>query len=335
MCDTERFELHGGGTLGPPLDPDCSAPTVVRHMYRTEEGAWAPMADPERVPGDAARTTTSTGHRVPYTVRVETGTVNRSIYETALLYTPGDPGPDPWQPPRGWNRRLVYTFGGGCAGGWYVQGARTAGVLDHGMLSQGYAVASASLNVFGNNCNDLLAAETAAAVVQRFSLTHGAPDLTLGRGSSGGAYQAHQIGDNQPGLLDGLLVSHSFPDVAFSVVPTATDALLLHEYAREHPGALSREEQRAVSGFARWTPSASSPGRPTASTPRACARTGCPNGCAASCTRTPATSTGPTPRPACRAAPGQRRRPVRPGSRRPVRPGPSWTARSTPTSSCT
>ncbi|WP_433701470.1 DUF6351 family protein [Nocardiopsis sp. CA-288880] len=252
VCDTERFELHGGGTLGPPLDPDCSAPTVVRHMYRTEEGAWAPMADPDRVPGDAARTTTSTGHRVPYTVRVETGTVNRSIYETALLYTPGDPGPDPWQPPRGWNRRLVYTFGGGCAGGWYVQGTRTAGVLDHGMLSQGYAVASASLNVFGNNCNDLLAAETAAAVVQRFSLTHGAPDLTLGRGSSGGAYQAHQIGDNQPGLLDGLLVSHSFPDVAFSVVPTATDALLLHEYAREHPGALSREEQRAVSGFARW-----------------------------------------------------------------------------------
>ncbi|MEE2040048.1 DUF6351 family protein [Nocardiopsis sp. CT-R113] len=252
VCDTERFDLHGGGTLGPPLDADCSAPTVVRHMYRTADGSWAPMADPDRVPGDAAETTTSTGRRVPYTVRVETGTVNRSIYETALLYTPGAPGPDPWRPPEGWNRRLVYTFGGGCAGGWYVQGARTAGVLDHGMLSQGYAVASASLNVFGHNCNDLLAAETAAAVAQRFALTHGAPDLTFGWGASGGAYQAHQIADNQPGLLDGVLVSQSFPDVGFSVVPTAADALLLREYTRAHPGALSREQQRAVSGFARW-----------------------------------------------------------------------------------
>ncbi|WP_159943288.1 DUF6351 family protein [Nocardiopsis sp. FR26] len=249
VCGTDRFPLHGGGTLGPPLDEDCSAETVVRHMYRTEGGDWEPVPDPGRVPRDAATTTTSTGARVPYTVRVETGTVNRSVYETAVLYTPGLPEPDPWSPPEGWNRRLVYKFGGGCPGGWYTQGSRTAGVLDHGMLSRGYAVASASLNVFGNNCNDLLAAETTAAVKQRFSLTHGAPDLALGWGSSGGAYQAHQIADNQPGLLDGVLVSQAFPDVAFSVVPAVTDALLLREYTRAHPGALSREEQRAVSGF--------------------------------------------------------------------------------------
>lgn len=252
VCDTERFELHGGGTLGPPLDADCSAPTVVRHLYRTAGGSWASMDDPDRVPSDAAETTTSTGRRVPYTVRVETGTVNRSIYETALLFTPGAADPDPWRPPEGWNRRLVYTFGGGCAGGWYVQGGRTGGVLDHGMLSQGYAVASSSLNVFGHNCNDLLAAETMAAVAQRFALTHGAPELTLGWGASGGAYQAHQIGDNQPGLLDGVLVSQSFPDVGFSVAPTTADALLLREYTRAHPGALSRDQQRAVSGFGRW-----------------------------------------------------------------------------------
>lgn len=252
VCDTDRFPLHGGGTLGPPLDEACSAETVVRHVYRTTEGEWAPMPDPDRVPRDAAETVTSTGRRVPYTVRVETGTVNRSIYETAMLHTPGPEAPDPWSPPEGWNRRLVYKFGGGCAGGWYVQGARTAGVLDHGMLSRGYAVASASLNVFGNNCNDLLAAETMSAVKQRFSLTHGVPDLTLGWGSSGGAYQAHQIADNQPGLLDGVLVSQSFPDVGFSVVPVVTDALLLHDYTRTHPDALTREEQRAVSGFLRW-----------------------------------------------------------------------------------
>ncbi|WP_232832191.1 DUF6351 family protein [Nocardiopsis sp. FIRDI 009] len=252
VCDTDSFTLHGGGTLGPALDEDCSAPTVVRHMYRTTGGAWAAMPDPGRVPDDAARTTTSTGAEVPYTVRVETGTANRAIYETAVLFTPGADGPDPWHAPEGWNRRLVYKFGGGCKGGWYVQGSRTAGVLDHGMLSRGYAVASATLNVFGFNCNDLLAAETTAAVRERFVLAHGAPDLTLGWGSSGGAYQAHQIADNYPGLLDGVVVSQSFPDVLTSLVPAAVDALLLDAYARKHPQALSRDQQLAVSGFPSW-----------------------------------------------------------------------------------
>ena len=36
------------------------------------------------------------------------------------------------------------------------------------MLRQGYAVASSSLNVFGNNCNDVLAAETMMMVKERF-----------------------------------------------------------------------------------------------------------------------------------------------------------------------
>ncbi|WP_017597736.1 DUF6351 family protein [Nocardiopsis lucentensis] len=252
VCDTDSFDLHGGGTLGPALDEDCSAPTVVRHMYRTAGGAWAAMPDPDRVPDDAARTTTSAGAEVPYTVRVETGTANRAIYETAVLFTPGADGPDPWHAPEGWNRRLVYKFGGGCKGGWYVQGSKTAGVLDDGMLSRGYAVASATLNVFGFNCNDLLAAETMSAVRERFVLAHGAPDLTLGWGSSGGAYQSHQIADNYPGLLDGVVVSQSFPDVLTSLVPAAADALLLDTYAREHPDALTRDQQLAVSGFPSW-----------------------------------------------------------------------------------
>ena len=181
--------------------------------------------------------------------RVETGTVNRSVYETAVLHTPAEEDPDPWTAPQNWNGRLVYKFGGGCTGGWYVQGRDTAGVLDSPMLARGYAVASASLNVFGNNCNDLLAAETMSAVHQRFVTTMGVPHSTLGWGNSGGAYQAHQITDNYPGLLDGIVVSQAFPDVGFSVVPVVTDALLLREYAREHPGELDRVEQHAVSGF--------------------------------------------------------------------------------------
>ncbi|WP_230479894.1 DUF6351 family protein [Nocardiopsis kunsanensis] len=251
LCDTDRFEPAGGGgaTLGPALDEDCSARTVVRHVYRDTDGRWHPLPGPGVVPSDADTATTAAGTRVPFVARVETGTVNRSVYETAVLHTPEEEEPDPWTAPRRWNGRLVYKFGGGCTGGWYVQGPDTAGVLDAPMLERGYAVASASLNVFGNNCNDLLAAETMSAVHQRFVTTMGVPHSTLGWGNSGGAYQAHQIADNYPGLLDGIVVSQAFPDVGFSVVPVVTDALLLREYAREHPGELDRVEQHAVSGF--------------------------------------------------------------------------------------
>ncbi len=252
VCQTEDFQLAWGDHLGTPLDEDCSVETVVGYVYRTTGGEFVPLPEGVRLPSDVASTTTSTGEEVPYTVRVETGTANRAVYETAVLHDPRDPEPDPWTAPEGWNRRLVYKFGGGCPGGWFAQGHRTAGVVDHGMLAQGYAVASASLNVFGQNCDDLLAAETMNAVRERFVLAHGVPDHTLGWGASGGAYQSHQIADNYPGLLDGIVVSQSYPDVGFATVPAVTDALLLRSYAETHPDALTREQQRAVSGFGTW-----------------------------------------------------------------------------------
>ncbi|MFD0852379.1 DUF6351 family protein, partial [Actinomadura adrarensis] len=153
----------------------------------------------------------------------------------------------------GWNHRLIYTFGGGCRRGWYTQGKSTGGVLDETMLSRGYAVASASLNVFGSNCNDLLAAETMMMVRERFVEAYGSPRFTIGWGSSGGSYQSHQIADNHPGLLDGIIVGQSFPDVASATNITLFDARLLEHYFNEvAPDAFTEDEQRQVAGFRRW-----------------------------------------------------------------------------------
>jgi hypothetical protein len=168
-----------------------------------------------------------------------------------MLHDPAnEPGPDPWQSPAGWNRRLVYTFGGGCVNGWFRQGATTGGVTDDVMLRQGYAVASASLNVFGNNCNDLLAAETMMMVKERFVEAYGAPRFTIGWGCSGGSYQNHQIADNYPGLLDGIIPGCSFPDVISGTIPFVTDARLLNHYFQENAAVpFTEEQQRAVTGF--------------------------------------------------------------------------------------
>ena len=77
--------------------------------------------------------------------------------------------------------------------------------------------------------------------------------FTIGWGSSGGSYQSHQIADNYPGLLDGIVVGRSFPDVASATNVTLFDARLLEHYFTEAaPGAFSREEQRQVAGFLRW-----------------------------------------------------------------------------------
>ena len=253
MCETEAFELPSGETLGAPLDEHCSVARRVDYAYRAAgDPELRPLADPSTVPSDAATATTLTGEEAPYVVRIETGTINRAVYQIAMLHAPGagDAAPDAWTASPGWNRRLIYTFGGGCVGGWYRQGANTGGVTDDVMLRQGYAVASASLNVYGNNCNDLLAAETMMMVKERFIEAYGLPRYTIGWGCSGGSYQNHQIADNYPGLLDGIIPGCSFPDVTSGTAPMVTDARLLNRYFNETAAAaFTEEEQRAVAGF--------------------------------------------------------------------------------------
>jgi len=251
-CETDSFMMPViGGALGPPLDEFCSITTRVDYIYRSLDNQFKPLSDLTQYPADLARTVTLLGTMAPYIVRMETGTVNRAIYQIAILHDPiAEPAPDAFTRPAGWNNRLIYTFGGGCTGGWFRQGASTGGVIDDVMLRQGYAVASASLNVFGNNCNDLLAAETMDMVKERFIKAYGVPQFTMGFGCSGGSYQQHQIADNYPGLLDGIIPGCSFPEVLFATVDYITDARLLkHYFEVVAPGALDNEQQRRVTGF--------------------------------------------------------------------------------------
>lgn len=253
-CQTDDFELVTGEAFGMAVDENCFRPTRIDYVYWSEEEQiFKPyvLAFGSLPPVDMGQFLTSTGSSVPFIVRVETGVVNRAIYEIAMLHNPADPEPTPWQRSSGWNGKLVYTHGGGCRSGWYQQGTNTGGVLRHGLLEQGYALVSSTLNVFGQNCNDLLASETHIMVKERFIEHYGEPVYTVATGVSGGSYQSHQTADNYPGVFDGIIVGLSFPDVTSATIFTLTDARLLHHYfTATNPEEFSTEQQRAVAGFA-------------------------------------------------------------------------------------
>jgi hypothetical protein len=253
ICETEKFKLMAGGVAGKPLDANCSIATRIDYVYKsTAGGDLKPLPDPKSTPSDVAMTTTTLGVQAPFIVRVETGTINRGVYEIAMLFNPGkDAQPDVMTRPAGWNGRLIYTFGGGCAGGWYKQGTGTGGVDDEAMLQQGYAVASNSLNVFGNDCSELIAIETMMMTKEHFVEAYGAPTFTVGWGGSGATYQQHQIGDGYPGLLDGLMVQRSFPDMEFGTVGMISDARLLANYFDKLAGTVTftDEQQRRIAGL--------------------------------------------------------------------------------------
>ncbi len=221
---------------------------------QTTANTFKLLPNPQVHPPDLAPPTTTTeGKTVPYIVRVETGTINRAIYQTAVLHDPTTESvPTPFAPPAAWNRRLVYTLGGGCVGGWYIQGTSigNGGILEHLHLSQGYGVASSTLNVFGNNCQEVLAAESLMMVKERFIKNYGAVFFTIGWGCSGGSEQSLPISDDYPGLLDGIVPGCSFPEVTAAQVMNITDADLLDHYFKRTALPWSDAEKVGVSGYA-------------------------------------------------------------------------------------
>jgi hypothetical protein len=234
-CQTEAFTLPDGTKLGAATDSNCSAPTRVQYLYMAKGATTLrAMTSTSAVPDDAATTTNTLGVTVPFVVRVETATVNRGIYQAAVLHNPtSDPTPAPLASPKGWNKRLIGVHGSGCTGGWNIQGAAlgvstyTGDMLPR--LAEGYAVFTNTLNHPSNSCNATLAAETTMMGKERFIKTFGVPAYTVTTGCSGGAYTSLQVADSMPGIFDGALISCTYPD-ALSIALSGMDSMLLARY---------------------------------------------------------------------------------------------------------
>jgi hypothetical protein len=214
--------------LTPTGDDDCSAETVVRYGYISEEG----FVETDDVSADST------------VVRLEMGTINRGIYSIAVA----DPSYGAEPIPQG--KDLIYTFGGGCGNGHTQSPGIVAGgtVLDESALAAGYVVATSTFNIFQAHCNDVLSAETLLMTQERVNEVAGPINLTIGRGGSGGAIQQYSIVQNYPDLLDAVHASVSFPD-SVSISGGVTDCGLLIAYYDSSEGeALTSEQRLAING---------------------------------------------------------------------------------------
>src|SRR5215831_13425227 len=125
--DTPASNASGLTTLA--VDAQCNIATEYKLFYRTTNTPCSsalpypsPPAPPPvnncfkpytvgTTPPDLATTTTTNGLTVPYIVRVERGTLNRGIYDIAVLFDPNNPTWTALSPQPQWNGKVLHSFG--------------------------------------------------------------------------------------------------------------------------------------------------------------------------------------------------------------------------------
>ena len=248
ICETEA------SGLGPALDEHCTVPTRYDWFYRASNNTFKPLPTlTPPFPADLVETTTIDGNKVKYIVRVESGTIDQSIYRIAIIDDPTNPISNPWsaggkKPGPGWNGKLSFPFGGGCGPAFRSGRNSVTSALSNDPLSLGFAVAFGTRNTLGNGCDFVVSAETMMMIKERFIEQYGIPKFTMGSGGSGGSMQQHFIAQNYPGLLDAINPDRSFADLV-SILPDVTDCGLLNHYFDANPATWPAARRSKVDGY--------------------------------------------------------------------------------------
>jgi len=230
------------------VDAQCNIATEYKLFYRTTTlGCSTALPDPSPPaappanncfkpynpasppPPDLAMTTSTTGLTLPYIVRVERGTINRGIYDIAVLFDPAKP----WSalaPQPQWNGKVVYTFGAS-TGQPRLQFRTEQNWADDAALSRGFMVVDNSLTDSLFNSNRVLNAETVMMMKEHIVDTYGEILYTVGNGCSGGSIQQNTAASIFPGLLDGIQPSCDYPDSITTGLEVTDCVLLVNFYA--------------------------------------------------------------------------------------------------------
>jgi hypothetical protein len=249
ICATEE------NGLGAPQDKQCSAPTQVSYLYQprdAEAGEYEPY-DSQSPPDDVAETTTEQGSKVPFIIRVETGTMDRGIYTLGVLADPKRP----WTrtaPQNGWTGKVYVPFGGGCGTPHRQKpplDSEEQSVVKHTFLARGWMGIASGLFSNAQNCNDVVAAEALMMLKEHVEEQYGPIRHTIGMGGSGGSIMQYQISAAYPGLLDGITPNSAFPD-NWQTAQDISDCDLLNAYFTTQSPHLwpSPDQMAAVQGKA-------------------------------------------------------------------------------------
>jgi hypothetical protein len=197
----------------------CTGTTAANPCFRP--------FDPAAPATDVATTTTDRGETVPFVVRVERGTLNRGIYDLAVLADPA--APDGGRPI--WNGKVQYGFGGstGSPRRQFAPQSSWAGSTNDEALARGFMTAVSSLTDQALNANHVVAAETVMMLREHITERYGPIRYVMGLGCSGGSIMQNTIASAYPGLLDGLQISCTYPD-SLTTATEVGDCVLLNEH---------------------------------------------------------------------------------------------------------
>ncbi|MEO8526403.1 MAG: DUF6351 family protein [Caldimonas sp.] len=243
--NTPRTNASGLTTTA--TDAQCNIATEFKLFYRTTTvGCSTALPDPSPpaaapanncfkpytvgpAPVDMA-TTTPLGQTtaVPYIVRVERGTINRGIYDIAVLFDPTKP----WTalaPQSQWTGKVVISFGAS-TGQPRLQFRTEQNWADDSALSRGVMVVDNSLTDSLYNSNRILVNETVMMMKEHIVDNYGEILYTMGNGCSGGSIGQNTVASTYPGLLDGIQPSCDFPDSITTGIEVTDCVLLVNAY---------------------------------------------------------------------------------------------------------
>ena len=230
------YRTTTAGCSGALPDPSPN----VAFTSTTPPAAGTPPANPcykvynptAAAPADLATTTTDAGGAaVPYIVRVERGTMNRGIYDIAVLFDPTKP----WTasaPQAQWNRKVYYQFGASTGQPRRQLRPATAWSGAHTQLARGYAVVANSMTDSLQNSNRVMMTETVMMMKEHITDRYGEIKFTMGTGCSGGSINSNMNASIAPGQLDGITISCAYPDSETTGIEVGDCVTLVEAYQK-------------------------------------------------------------------------------------------------------
>jgi hypothetical protein len=186
-------------------------------------------------------TTTDQGVTVPFIIRQEHATIDRGIYDVAVLWNPAKPA----NQQNAWNHKLQYAFG--VASGsprrqflpnsaWF---STIVSFTNDTALGLGFMTAASSLTDQQLNSNLAVAAETLIMIKEHIIEQYGKIRYTMGLGCSGGSIEQNAITSQYPGLIDGHQIACTYPDSITTGIEVGDCTLLVRYFATPEFAALT------------------------------------------------------------------------------------------------